>query len=362
MVKSNSLNQSPCEERFLTSLVPAAMAMPSSTDPVARSIWASAAQTPGAATPRSRAQTPSAATPIPGQPHPAPSGMTPPPAKRPMDRESIQIAMSGQRSMTHEELSGAFYNLLGRLEREEQFTQQMRDAVIGNAEILDNVYKQTVKHQLDIGIMVAKSDSHEQMVNQIAVELRDNIGQAIIDVDKKLRDELDQVVVVIEKKFTAQQETLQQLINQVTPGAASAGPGQTGDGKIATLEQQTEILKSVVNETRELVVASNASIQASVVHAQELAQRAISATETIAVEVGRLSSLAGSAGTAGTAASGGAAGASTGEGAADPFDEALAWRAARILNELYFQADEVLIRHLFREHRLRVFALLLVVV
>ena len=82
-----------------------------------------------------------------------------------MDRESIKIAMSGQRSMTHEELSGAFYNLLGRLEREEQFTQQMREAVIGNAEILDNVYKQTVKHQLDIGIMVAKSDSHEQMVN-----------------------------------------------------------------------------------------------------------------------------------------------------------------------------------------------------
>ena len=157
------------------------------------------------------------------------------------------------------------------------------------------------------------------MVNQIAVELRDNIWQAIIAVDKKLRDELDQVVVVIEKKFTTQQETLQQLINQVAPGAASAGPGQTNDGKITTLEQQIEILKSVVNETRELVVASNASIQASIVHAQESAQRAISATETIAVEVGRLSSLAGSAGTAGPAASGGAAGASAGAGAADPF-------------------------------------------
>ena len=93
-----------------------------------RSAWAFASQTSAALQ-----------TPVPGTPRQAPSGMTPPPAKRQMDSESFQVALTGQREMSHDELTAAFYNLNGRMEREERFSQELREAVIHNAEIMDQV-------------------------------------------------------------------------------------------------------------------------------------------------------------------------------------------------------------------------------
>ena len=48
----------------------------------------------------------------------SPSGMTPA-AKRPMDRANIQVAQTGERPLTHEELTAGFYALSRKLETEE---------------------------------------------------------------------------------------------------------------------------------------------------------------------------------------------------------------------------------------------------
>ena len=56
-------------------------------------------------------------------------GMTPP-AKRPMAREAIQVSLTGERPMSHEELTSGFYQLLRRVEQEEALTSQMHEAVV----------------------------------------------------------------------------------------------------------------------------------------------------------------------------------------------------------------------------------------
>ena len=62
----------------------------------------------------------------------SPSGLTPP-AKRPLDRASIQVANTGERPLTHEELTAGFYALSRKLDIEEACVNDLRDSVVQNA-------------------------------------------------------------------------------------------------------------------------------------------------------------------------------------------------------------------------------------
>ena len=54
-----------------------------------------------------------------------------------MDRASIQVALTGERPLTHDELTGGFYQLLRRVEQEEGCTAHMREVIMFNNDILD---------------------------------------------------------------------------------------------------------------------------------------------------------------------------------------------------------------------------------
>ena len=54
-----------------------------------------------------------------------------------MDCASIQVALSGKRPMTHDELTSGFYQLLWRVEQEEAYTSHMREVMIFNGDLVD---------------------------------------------------------------------------------------------------------------------------------------------------------------------------------------------------------------------------------
>ena len=66
------------------------------------------------------------------------SGLSPS-AKRPANRDSIQVVHTGERPLTLDELTAGFYSLLRRVEKEEAFTDVLKDTVIQNADHLNLV-------------------------------------------------------------------------------------------------------------------------------------------------------------------------------------------------------------------------------
>ena len=67
---------------------------------------------------------------------PAPSGSTPN-AKRPMDRASVDVALTGTRTMSAEDLSAGFLNLQRLQARDETFQSNVAGAVQYNADLLN---------------------------------------------------------------------------------------------------------------------------------------------------------------------------------------------------------------------------------
>ena len=202
-----------------------------------------------------------------------------------MDRETIQVALTGQRQMTHEELTAAFFNLNGRMEKEELFSHSIRDTVVHNADVLDQVYQKTAKHQVDLGILAFKTDQSDQaLVNAIT-----NIDNKFVDADKRLRDQIDTVMAEVDKKLREQHDILQRFIAESLP-ALSSGPASADDARVSSLAQEMAQLKGVIVEVRELVVTSNTTVQAQLGSTHEVAQRALSTADSLSVRMAEVSS------------------------------------------------------------------------
>ena len=104
----------------------------------------------------------------------SPSGLTPP-AKRPVDRASLQIADVGERVMTTDELSAGFHQLLRRINREEAFTDVLRDAMIHNADLTDQIAERSSKNSVAINLMPTKFDQIEQDLTHGMLNLQQSI-------------------------------------------------------------------------------------------------------------------------------------------------------------------------------------------
>ena len=66
-------------------------------------------------------------------------------AKRPLNRETIQVAQSGMRAMTVEDLSAAFFQLNARVEKEEGLADNLHDCVDHNAQLLTQACERLLK-------------------------------------------------------------------------------------------------------------------------------------------------------------------------------------------------------------------------
>ena len=64
---------------------------------------------------------------------------TSPKPKRPVNRDTIQIAAHGMRPMNNDDLSAVFYQLNQKIEQEMKYTHQLGEAVDSNAIILGQI-------------------------------------------------------------------------------------------------------------------------------------------------------------------------------------------------------------------------------
>ena len=143
-----------------------------------------------------------------------PSGMTPG-AKRPMAKEQIQIALTGERPLTHDELTSGFYQLLRRVEIEEEFTKELRQAVCHNADLVDHLGGRLGEVRAAVELLPTK---HDQMV----VGLQNNISEAVLNFDAQIRKEIDVVMFEVDKKLQEQFATMSQVVAALGDQAPAA--------------------------------------------------------------------------------------------------------------------------------------------
>ena len=156
----------------------------------------------------------------------APSGETPN-AKRPMDRGTIDVALSGTRTMSNEDLCAGFLNLQKLRVRDGTFSGSMAQSVHWNAELLNKLITRVNAIKPSAKLAAAETKSLHEGVNDLSIVR-----------DKKLRDELDVTIKALqvdlerlEKAGTPVQPTsvpdlgwanerFEQLQQQVAEGAA----------------------------------------------------------------------------------------------------------------------------------------------
>ena len=133
------------------------------------------------------ASPPQAVTPVVGGP--APSGSTPK-AKHPMDRTSIDVALSGTRAMSAEDLSAGFLNLQRLQVCDETFQSSVAGAAQYNADLLNLIVTQV--NTLEAAAALATTNTMDclQKVHDFTVER-----------DVKVRSELDTAISALKVEF-----------------------------------------------------------------------------------------------------------------------------------------------------------------
>ena len=104
-----------------------------------------------------------------------------------MNRDSIQVATSGERPLSHEELTSAFYSLLRRMDQEEAFTSQICEAFTRSADLADQAGEPSEQSTVAVALMPPKIKQLEAEIRKSMIGLQ-NIGEAVVGCDKSPRD------------------------------------------------------------------------------------------------------------------------------------------------------------------------------
>ena len=135
-----------------------------------------------------------------------PTGLTPN-AKRPMNRDSIQVANTGNRLMTQEDLSAGFYNLTALQARDENFTKNVANCVDYNGKLLNELVTRVNTLEASRNLDTAKV---EELTADVRTALK-TVESGDLEHDQKLRTELDEMA----KRLEAGHEELQQKMIQL---------------------------------------------------------------------------------------------------------------------------------------------------
>ena len=159
------------------------------------------------------ASPPQSVTPITGGGGPAPSGSTPN-AKRPMDRTSIDVALSGTRTISAEDLSAGFLNLQRLQARDETFQSLVAGAVQYTADLLNLIV--TRVNTLEAAVTLASTNTMEgfQKVHDFTTER-----------DISVRSELDTAISALKVDF----ERLEAKAQAAQPGVDFRRMGKAFD-------------------------------------------------------------------------------------------------------------------------------------
>ena len=194
--------------------------------------------------PSPAASPPAAVTPLGMSSQSAPTGSTPN-AKRPMDRVSIDVALTGSRIMTNEDLSGGFTNLQRLQSKDEGFQTSVSQAVHWNADLFNKLVTR-----------VNTLEAPSQLVTDETKQAFNGVNEQIVKRDGQLREELNQMAVKLETGFAKLGST-----------ATSAQTASSSEGlELVRLSTSLDALQARMLEWTE---KAQAQINATVVRAEE---------------------------------------------------------------------------------------------
>ena len=150
-------------------------------------------------------------------------------------------------SLTHEDLTTAFYQLLRRVETEEAFTNSLHETVASNVELLDQVQQRAAQAQASLSLVGPKFDQIESEMSQSMIDVMNRLWQEVITFDTRLREELDAVVEEIDRKMKESNNTLSEIINAV------ANQQQTPTGseiRMPSIVRDITALQTAMDEVR----------------------------------------------------------------------------------------------------------------
>ena len=175
----------------------------------------------------------------------APTGSTPN-AKRPTDRVSIDVALTGSRIMTNEDLSAGFTNLQRLQSRDEGFRTSVSQAVHWNADLLNKLVTR-----------VNTLEASSKLVTDETKQAFDAVNEQVVKRDGQLREELNQMAVKLETGLAALECT-----------AASAQTATSSEGlELVRLSTSLDTLQAQMLEWTE---KAQGQIDATFARAEEI--------------------------------------------------------------------------------------------
>ena len=170
-----------------------------------------------------------------------------PSAKRPLDRSTIQVATSGVRTMSNEDLSSGFIQLNSGVEQDRKWLQSVADSVHWNAGLVNKLIEHVNGIEASMKLAVDKGDATDKKVDQLTSETKgmlETVQARDIEHDTKLRGELNSMSAKVEKGHTELESKLTALSEMVRnfSSSAAAAPSSPPGLDINTMNEQIAAL------------------------------------------------------------------------------------------------------------------------
>ena len=192
-----------------------------------------------------------------------PTGLIPN-AKRPMNRYSVQVANTGSRLMSQEDLSAGFYNLASLQTRDEAFTKNVASCVDYNGKLLNELVTR-------VNTLEASRNLNTTKVDELTADVRSALGtveKGDQERDKNLRAELPAMATRLEEGHAELQQKIAQL-GSAAVAATPAGPPPAPPG----MPPNNELLGRNLTQLQNVVEESNAKIGGMEKHAEPAVSR-----------------------------------------------------------------------------------------
>ena len=259
-----------------------------------------AAAAAGNATPPAMAASmggPLGMTPAPSPTMDRPHG-TSPVAKRPLDRSSFQVAQSGVRTMTMEDLSAGFIALNAGAERDAQWVMSVAAAVHDNAGLLNALIERVNTLEAAVKLNVQKVDGHTPEIAQVQADLRKGLElleKGDVDKDQLLRAQLDAVTERLDSGYKELKANLEQVASELAGARvhraaaerqAPPPPPGLSEGQLQELQARMGGLAKHVEQSMSRIDVLEGSCirlgQASEGSASEIAALRVAVSEVVA--------------------------------------------------------------------------------
>ena len=167
-----------------------------------------------------------------------------PTAKRPLDRSTIQVAETGVRTMSNEDLSSGFISLHSTVEKNEKWSQSVAESVHWNANLVNKLIERVNGLEAAVQLTSTKFDSADAKVEQLTRDtesMLEKVHGKDVEQDNRLRFELNAMSAKLEEghsNLEAKLKALAEAAQGPSTLPSAAGPPSPPGLDISAMNEQ----------------------------------------------------------------------------------------------------------------------------